>query len=249
MWTGNNVYLKQLQHFRIESSWTDAGVMAGTIQRVFTPMPAPPADDPRVVYEEPDYSEIKADNAHVLVGAGFQFVESSGSAIASLTTQLETIERQIRAIVSMSQASVSAGALEQSGKSKEADMMMLQDTMKAYGSKVAQLYQDILQLVTKLAGKPDDISVYGLDAYSVDTLGDMLDQTQLVETVAERIPTTGLKLWYAKITNLLAGSRSAETDQQIAEELEQIFKDDLNTQDLVDTFGLSNDEALAGTSG
>ena len=232
MWTGNNVYLKQLQHFRIESSWTDAGVMAGTIQRVFTPMPAPPADDPRVVYEEPDYSEIKADNAHVLVGAGFQFVESSGSAIASLTTQLETIERQIRAIVSMSQASVSAGDLEQSGKSKEADMMMLQDTMKAYGSKVAQLYQDILQLVTKLAGKPDDISVYGLDAYSVDTLGDMLDQTQLVETVAERIPTTGLKLWYAKITNLLAGSRSAETDQQIAEELDELFRDDSEDLDL-----------------
>lgn len=258
MWTGNSVYLKQLQHFRIESSWTDTGVMAGTIQRVFTPMPAPPADDPRVVYEEPDYSQIKADNAHVLVGAGFQFVESSGQAIANLTSQLETIERQIKAIVSMGYASGDRGALQQSGLSKQVDLVMLQESMKAYGSKVAQLYQDVLQLMAMMARKPSNISVFGLDAYGSDTMQDMLEQSSLIETVAERIPTTALKLWYAKLVNLMSGSRSSEIDRQIDEELEEIFYEgeaelDPNNPDdvqaLADAFGLTNDEALAVING
>lgn len=256
MWTGNNVYLKQLQHFRIESSWTDAGVMAGTIQRVFTPMPAPPADDPRVVYEQPDYSEVKADNAHVLVGAGFQFVESSGSAIASLTSQLETIERQIKAIVSMSYGSTMT-ALQQSGASKQMDMAQLQESMKAYGIKVAQLYQDILQLVARMASKPDNISVFGLDVYGADTIQDMLEQTSLIETVAERIPTTALKLWYSKITNLMAGSRSVEVDKQITDELNKIFQDldttenqiDPDIQILAKAFGLTNEELVQKING
>lgn len=256
MWTGNSVYLKQLQHFRIESSWTDTGVMAGTIQRVFTPMPAPPADDPRVVYEEPDYSQIKADNAHVLVGAGFQFVESSGQAIANLSLQLETIERQIKAIVSMSYASGN-GALQQSGVSKQVDLVMLQDSMKAYGSKVAQMYQDILQLVARVANQPDNISVFGLDAYTSDSLSDMLSATTQIETVAERIPTTALKLWYSKLVNLMSGSKSSEVDRQIAEEIDQIYQDDQgldpnNPDDikaLMTTFGLTNDEALEVLSG
>lgn len=251
MWTGNNVYLKQLQHFRIESSWTDAGVMAGTIQRVFTPMPAPPADDPRVVYEQPDYSAVKADNAHVLVGAGFQFVESSGSAIASLTSQLETIEAQIKAIVSMSYGSTTS-ALQQSGASKQMDMAQLTESMKAYGLKVAQFYQDILQLVARMVSKPDNISVFGLDVYGSETIQDMLEQSGLIETVAERIPTTALKLWYGKITNLMAGSRSSEVDKRITDELAQIFQDSSeqiapnnpDIQTLAASFGLTNKELV-----
>lgn len=259
MWTGNNVYLKQLQHFRIESSWTDAGIMAGTIQRVFTPLPPPPADDPRVVFEEPDYSQIQADNAHVLVGADFKFQESSGSAIASLTSQLETIERQIKALVSMSFSSVSKGAVEQSGASKEVDMALLQDSMRAYGTKVAQLYQDVLRLVALSSSKSDEIAVSGLDEYGVNTLSDMLDNAEKLEPIAQNIPPTALKLWYGKLANLLAGSRSAEMDQAIAKELEEIFKpeqedpedatealdpeDPANLDALIAAFGVSPEEA------
>lgn len=259
MWTGNNVYLKQLQHFRIESSWTDAGIMAGTIQRVFTPMPPPPADDPRVVYEEPDYSTVKVDNAHVLVGADFKFQESSGSAIASLTSQLETIERQIKALVSMGYSSVSKSAVQQSGASKEADMALLEDSMRAYGAKVAQLYQDVLQLVAMSASKSTDISVSGLDEYGVKTISDMLSNAEILEPISQRIPLTALKLWYGKLANLLAGSRSAEMDQAISEELEEIFdieaealaaeteglnvEDPANLDALIEAYGVTPEEA------
>lgn len=251
MWTGSNVYLKQLQHMRIESSWTDAGTMAGTIQRIFTPTPPPPADDPRVVYEEPDYSQIKTDNAHVLVGADFKFVESSGTAIASLTDQLETIERQIKALVSMSYSSVAKATFVQSGASKQVDQAHLSDSMKAYGKKVIQLYQDILQLVCKVAGKPEDVAVFGLDTYDNDTVEGMLDRASQIMAVIDLIPPTALKLWYGKLTSLMTGSRSEDMDKAIAEELDDIFSDaglDLNNPEDLDkvaqALGLAPEDIL-----
>ncbi len=223
LWTGNNCYLKQLQHFAIESSWTDAGIMAGTIQRIFTPTPPLPTNDPTAVFEEPDYSDIKADNAHILIGNGFQFVESSGSAIASLTSQLETIENQIRAIVSMSSNNVSKGALEQSGASKAIDREPLEATMKAYGARVAALYQDVLHRVALAANQSAEVVVNGLDSYSVDTLSDMLEQTALMTPAFQVLPKTALKLWFGKLANLIAGSRSATLDNLINEELSTIW--------------------------
>lgn len=225
LWTGNSVYSKQLQHFRVESAWTDAGTMAGVIQRVFTPVAPKPMTDERVVYEEPDYSQIKTGNQHVLVGADFKFQESPGTAIANLTDQLETIERQIRAIVSMSQGSVSKEALEQSGASKSLDREPLEDTMKSYGTKVAKFYQDILELVAKLGKQPEDITVAGLSDYGTDNLGTMLEQTEKLVPISDKLPGTAQKLWYGKLANLMAGSRTSETDQQIQEELEDIFQE------------------------
>lgn len=227
LWTGNNCYLKQLQHFAIESSWTDAGIMAGTIQRVFTPTPPVRNDNPAYIEDEPDYSDLKADNQHVLIGNGFQFVESSGSAIASLTSQLETITNQIRAIVSMSSNTVDASVQAQSGTSKAIDREPLEATLKAYGQKVASLYQDVLQLVAVAASQDASIIVNGLDSYSVDTLDDMLAQSLQLGKLLTALPPTALKLWYGKLSNLIAGSRSAMLDNQINDELDQIWKDGL----------------------
>ncbi len=223
LWTGNNCYAKQLQHFAIESSWTDAGMTAGTIQRVFTPTPPFASNDPSVVYDEPDYSGLKSDNAHVLIGNGFQFVESSGSAIASLTNQLETIESQIRAIVSMTDSNVTKGALQQSGASKVIDREPLEATMKAYGKKVSSFYQDILQLVADAGNQPNQITVNGLDSYSVNTLDDLLAQSLQLTTILKGLPPTALKLWYGKLANVLAGSRSALLDNQIAIEIDGLW--------------------------
>lgn len=223
LWTGNNVYLKQLQHFRIESSWTDAGVMAGTIQRVFTPSPPVNTNDPSYVPEEPDYGDLRSDNAHVLIGNGFQFVESSGSAIAALTSQLDTIQKQIRAIVSMTDNTSDGGTQNASGVAKALDREPLEATMKAYGQAVAALYQDVLQLVAVASSQPTSITVGGLDSYSVDTLEEMIVSSVAMKDILTALPKTALKLWFGKLADLLAGSRSATTDAAIAQELEQMW--------------------------
>ncbi len=197
--------------------------MAGTIQRIFTPTPPVASNDPSVVYDEPDYGNLKADNQHILIGNGFQFVESSGSAIASLTSQLDKIELQIRAIVSMTDSTVNSSAKEQSGASKAIDREPLEDTMKAYGVKIASLYQDILQMVARAANIDTDISVSGLDSYSSNTLSEMLDQCAKLPDIYKALPPTALKLWFGKLANLLAGSRSAELENSINSELDKLW--------------------------
>lgn len=234
LWTGNNVYLKQLQHFRVESSWTDAGTMAGIVQRLFTPPAPQPTTDYRVTYDEPDYNKVAFDGSQVLIGSDYKFAESPGTAIANLTSQLDKIEAQIRALVSLSSATASKGVLEQSGKSKEVDMQSLEETMKVYGTTIAKFYQDILQLVAVTASKVSDIVVTGLDNYGTNTLTEMLDQTEQLLKVDSLLPAIAKKTWYGKITNLMVGSRSATTDKLIEQQLESI---DYQAKPVIDVGG------------
>ena len=232
LWTGNNVYLKQLQHFRVESSWTDAGTMAGIVQRLFTPPTPQPTTDYRVTYDEPDYSKTAFDGSQVLIGSDYKFAESPGTAITNLTSQLDKIEAQIRALVSLSSATVSQGVLQQSGKSKEVDMQSLEETMKVYGTTIAKFYQDVLQLVALSAGKVTDIVVTGLDNYGTNTLTEMLEQTEKLLKVDGLLPAIAKKTWYGKITNLMVGSRSATTDKLIEQQLESIdYENSILTQE------------------
>lgn len=219
-WVGNQVYLKQLQHTRVESSWTDAGTIAGTVQRVFTPSPPKPADDPRVAYNPPDYSEMNFGSAHVLVGSSFEFVESSGQAIAALTAQLDKIEQQIRDLVSMGYLEHSRAS--QSGKAKEVDMSILTDSMRSYGRKVAQGYQDGLQLVSLAARLDDKPNVTGLDTYGVSTLADSIDLTVKMLPFIAQLPATAIKLWLGKLTELLTGTVTPEVMAEIQKELDSI---------------------------
>lgn len=221
MWVGNQVYLKQLQHTRVESSWTDAGTIAGTVQRVFTPTPPKPADDPRVAYDAPDYSEMNFGSAHVLVGSKFEFVESTGQAIAALSGQLDKIEQQIRDLVSMGYLEHSRAS--QSGKAKEVDMSILTDSMRSYGRKVAQGYQDGLQLIAIAAKlEADKPNVTGLDTYGVSTLADSIDLTVKMLPFIAQLPATAIKLWLGKLTELLTGTVTPEVLQEIQRELDSL---------------------------
>jgi hypothetical protein len=164
-WIGNSCYLKQLQHTRIESQWTEAGAVAGTIQRVFTPSPPPPDADERVTYRNDDYSDLRSSNNHILIGAGFQFVESSGTAISALTAQLNEIKKDIKELVSMGYKSAAGelGVVQQSGVSKEVDMMSLDDTVSSYTVKFAPFYEKLLNLISIMGGIGSVIKVTIID--------------------------------------------------------------------------------------
>jgi len=222
-WTGSQVYLKQIQHLRIESAWTDAGTFAGNIQRVFTPGTPKTTDDPRLVTDDTDYSQLQylQGNDKILVGADFKFVEAQGTSVDSLTQQLKTIEQQIKDLVSMRFASVDTSVLQQSGKSKEVDQTMLQDAMKGYGAKVRQLYRYVLQTVAALAGLPTEIQVLGLDTYSTDTLQSVLEQTEVVMTLP-KLPPTVMRIWLGKLCNLMVGIVAPDDEAKIKAEIAQL---------------------------
>lgn len=267
MWVGNNTYLKQLQHTLIESGWTDSGSLAGVIQRVYTPLDPPPQDDVRYSYEQPDYQELKTTgNAHILIGKGYQIVESSGAAVNNLTSQLEVIETQIKELVDLSFASSKKGVLEQSGKSKEVDMTLLNASMESYGSKVLKLYQDVCNIVADLA-KVEPIQLHGLNTYSSNNLSLLLEQTGQLQGLP--IPSKVLYLWFSKLSNQMLGKLPPELEQEVKEELEKMLDSGVytvydvasestnqvdqlgiepteeNTQVLADMFGISPEEAIS----
>jgi hypothetical protein len=222
-WIGKMVANKQIQHLRIENAWTDAGYLSGVVQRVFTPPDAPPIEDPRQSYEQPDYAEeLKhAGNAHILIGKQYAFVESQGTALANLQMQLDKIESQIKVLVSLHFASSDKGALEQSGLSKGMDMSLLQDSMKEYGQQVLSLYNSILSMVSKQMGLLEPVAT-GLSSYSIDVIGDLIEQLQAIEELP-KVPKTAKKIAYGKLSQLLTGTTSPEDEEVIKAELKQLF--------------------------
>lgn len=251
-WVGKQVYLKQIQHLRIENAWTDAGYLSGVVQRLFTPPDVPPMDDARIVYEQPDYAKelARAGNTHILIGNGYQFVESTGAALGNLEGQLNKIEQQIKELVSLHFASGSKGMLEQSGISKEIDMTLLEDSMATYGQIVLALYNMILRLVSKIKGLPTPLAV-GLSNYTVDSTDGLINQLTLVEQLPY-VPPTAKKIAYAKLAQLMVGTASPEDEKAIKEELEVLFskpkaetegtdKEEI-LQAVIDEYGLSEEE-------
>ncbi len=224
-WVCSQVYNKQIQHLRIESAWTDAGYLSGVVQRLYTPSPPPPSDDPRITYEQPDHSKelALAGNQHILIGAGYAFVESTGAALGNLQGQLDKIEAQIRQLVSLHFASGDTSALSQSGLSKAMDMSLLEDSMKSYGQQVLAMYNNILRVVAKMIGVPEATAI-GLSNYSASVMADLIRQLSIIETLPY-IPPTAKKIAYGKLSQLMVGAASPEDEERIKQELEELFKD------------------------
>ncbi|MBW4558433.1 MAG: hypothetical protein KME59_21410 [Trichormus sp. ATA11-4-KO1] len=264
-WVCKQVYNKQVQHLRIENAWTDAGYLSGVVQRLFTPPDVPPSDDPRITYEQPDYAnELRlAGNAHILVGNGYQFVESTGSALANLQGQLDKIEQQIKELVSLHFASANTSVLDQSGASKAMDMSLLEDSMKDYGQQVISLYNSILRIVSKMLGLPE-VTATGLSSYSVDKMEDLINQLSVIEELPY-VPPTAKKITYGKLAQLMVGTASPEDEEKIKKELDELFADisnadepletlespdadkvtkEVTTKDLAEAYGFTEEEAL-----
>jgi hypothetical protein len=184
-WLCSSLYNKQIQHLRIENAWTDAGYLSGTVQRVFTPSDPHVNDDPRVSYSDDQTAKdlAQAGNTHILIGKGYSFVESSGTALGNLEGMLDKIETQIKVIANLHFASASKGALEQSGLSKKMDMGLLTGVMKDYGAVVLESYNALLAVVARLM-RLQPVEVGGLS----DFLDKDVDTTLAAITVVNSLP-------------------------------------------------------------
>jgi len=213
LWIGGRVWPKQWQHLLIENAWVDAGSYAGTVQRVYTPPDPQPVPDARVVYEQPDYSGLKSDNAHILVGKGFAFVESEGSALANLESQLSLIAQQIKSLVAMTFASGS-DIRTQSGVAKEVDQSLLNDSLGTYGEVMKDLLEGIYMRVAIQLGASRDtvgeITVTGFNHYRTDTLETLLEKTANILTVSDRLSPLALRLWLMELTRAMLPNLSPE---------------------------------------
>jgi hypothetical protein len=153
-WLCKQLFSKQVQHLQVESAWTDTAYLAGTIQRVFTPLPPTPMADERVPMAVPNYQKEleQVGNNHILVASNYQFVESTGGAIGNQQSVLDKIESQIKEIAALHFASASTSVLNQSGSSKAVDMSLLDDTLQNYGVILLAIYNQVLEKVEYLTG-------------------------------------------------------------------------------------------------
>jgi hypothetical protein len=177
-WLCKQLFSKQIQHLQVESAWTDTAYLAGTIQRVFTPLPPAPMADERVPMAVPDYQKELAQvgNNHILVASNYQFVESTGGAIGNQQSVLDKIESQIKEIAALHFASTSTSVLNQSGSSKAVDMSLLDDALQNYGVILLAIYNQVLEKVEYLTGGTSS-EAGGLDDFSdlkLDTVVSLL---------------------------------------------------------------------------
>lgn len=228
LWSCNQAYLKASEHLNVENAWIDTAVMAGYVQRVFTPTDPKPDSDIHQTFEDDSPEDIVSDNAHVLIGKGFAFSEVQGSSLQTISESvLDKLERQIRDIICINGASATKDALQQSGVSKSMDFTNEESTLQAYGRIICDFYQDVLQQVAIALGmKPGEretLSVTGLDSFSLDTLESTLENAKELQGIEPLIAPTALKLFYIKLQGLMNKNQSAEQKALIEAETEKIW--------------------------
>lgn len=248
-WVGGAVYPKALQHFNIESSWTWAGRYAGIIQRVFTPLPPTPNDNPALLLDPPDYSEMVSDNAHVLIGQGFQFVETTGTAIATLGQQLAAIKSDVKDTVNITFAS--GAPVEQSGVAKKVDMLLLQNALTSYGYLGTEIDEEVLKTIATVAGA-DEPTVNSNLSYTLEDATTALDTVDRVLPHAENVAPVTLRELYKKLQHLLLPDAPDDIKEEIdtetptfEDEPEEGEEDDPRSikDRLVEYYGLTPEEA------
>jgi hypothetical protein len=242
LWTGKDVYSKQHQYLKIESSYTESGEYAGTLVRIFTPTAPAPMNDPRSYTEPQDYSELVPNNHNVLIGANYQIVESTGAAIGNLESQLNKIEDQIKSIVNLdySSAGDSASAKRQSGDAKDYDRDLWESCVKTYGDTMRRHYQLVAMVSSVMAGKkPPEVT--GLDSFRVNNSNELLDQTAKLPV---DLPPTARRLWTERLISVLLGNLSDEDKESIKQELndKQTREESLDpvVQDVIDIPGMTS---------
>lgn len=223
LWVTDQVYLKGLEHLNLENSRYDTAMMAGYVQRTWQPFQKPDTDlDATFVDDE----QMETGNQYVIKGS-FAFNEASGSSIRTVSDLLEEIRNYVQDAIGSARASATKGAVEQSGVSKKMNFVIQELVLRAYGQILCAAYQDLLQLVGKVAGRlpkeTQSYSVSGLDSFDIDSLEAIMAIAAELQSTIELIPPTALKLFYGQLANLLVKNTSAEQQAAISQELDLIF--------------------------
>lgn len=246
---GKAVYLKQLQHLRVDSGYSYTAGQAGSIQKIYTPPALPPIDDPRVVYEEPDYSKYNFDGSKTLVGGGFAFIELEGKALAAQSATLDRIENQIYALVSKTFASGAKGYLEQSGMSKAIDQIAFNDALKAFGIAFKGAYKRLLVTLAKVSGLPEEIGLTGFEDYTQDSLDEMLEKSEKILMFSEVLSAEAMEKWFDRLQKIMHPGIPKEEADEMYENLPTWGdNEDYSAEEiaaLAEELGLTEEEVIA----
>jgi hypothetical protein len=146
-WLGNQVYLKVLQHTRIENGLTCTLTTNSFIQKTIKPFVVPNDDSHSYTDVEDKVKETILNNHTRLVAEEFKFVEIAGTSIGIAREQLDKIEGQTRDIFGLPLEDV-AVAVNQSGMSKGMSRVDTVKAVKSYLCPLGIFLQSVLLLMT-----------------------------------------------------------------------------------------------------
>lgn len=215
MWLGKILIPKQVQYSTFETAWSMSGSLAGQMQRIFTPQ-SEVNNDPRVVYE-PTYDRNMLGTQRVLVGAGYNIVESTGAALGNLTSALAQIEQAMRDITC--QQKVGEASQSVSGVSRAIDAEGLNATLRHYGAVVRKGVDNLLTKTQLLMGLKQGVEVVGLSDFEVTLLDKLIANTQSILGMGEAIPPTVRREYLFKLSKALLGVTSQKLISAVSMEL------------------------------
>lgn len=216
MWLGKVLIPKQIQYSTFETAWSMSGSLAGQMQRIFTPA-TEMNNDPRIVYE-PSYDRNMLGTQKVLVGAGYNIVESTGAALGNLTSALAQIEQAMRDITC--QQKVGEASQSISGVSRAIDAEGMNATLRHYGAVVRKGIDNLLTRTQMLMGLKSGVEVIGLSDFEVTLLDKLISNTQSIIGMGEYIPPTVRKEYLFKLSKALLGVTSNRVLDAVSQELD-----------------------------
>lgn len=105
----------------------------------------------------------------------YNFAEMEGKSITTQGAVIEELSQYIYSVISLNVASVTKETLEQSGRSKEFDMYLAEQSLLGYGELIIQFGQQILRHVARAMGiqSPEELELLelrGLNSFKIDSL-------------------------------------------------------------------------------
>ena len=225
LWVTKEAIFLVLEHIRVHNNLTYSANVAGQIQRLFTPMAE--SADKMIDLEE---ARGQTGNHRVLIGQGFTFNETTGTAINTIAGYLGKLESRIKDLIFSN--GISAGderPMQESGVAKSMDFISQEQALASYGEQLLFFLEECYKLVGLTQGfsKEDisQISVSGLNEFVLDTVDTKVNRISLLEALDTPISNTAMRLVVEDLQRALTPNASIIEQEIIHKETLQDFSE------------------------
>ncbi|MGD0498499.1 MAG: hypothetical protein ABSC23_08680 [Bryobacteraceae bacterium] len=210
LWLMNKAALLQLEHF----NKSNALAWALTMGLFATP----------VVYSERPWNQIVGESYYIQLGSAdrFGWTEPEGKVYQIAADNLERLKEEIYRVCYLTwQAdATSAGALKQSGLSKQMDFMATQEVLRAYGDAVKDTMKQVLWSIAAARQDGVSIDVSGLDEFDIEDFSNELDDARKLLDLGVGSETLKKQIFKKLAFKYLCDARQ-EIKNQVADEIDR----------------------------
>lgn len=222
LWVTNQAIFLCLEHIRIANNLSYTGQLAGMVQRIFTPLTETIND-----FIDLEDAKLQVGNDKVLIGNSFNYAETTGSAISTVSSLLDRVEQKIKDVVFSVNFSNPSG--RESGRAKAIDQAGQEKALESYGKVLVDLYEEVLKLVAEIKGvdsaKVEKISVSGLSEFVLDTVESKLEKMQQLQLLENPLSKTARLLLMKDLLKSLLPHIGTNELITVNQELDDLYED------------------------